>query len=237
MASEPSGEARRWAARCLVRAARMGSLGTLQEGRPFVSLVTPATAADGSVLLLLSDLAEHTRHLRADPHCALLLTGTAVEANPQTAPRLTVSGVAAPDPEPMLRSRYLAVHPYAGLYAGFSDFHVWRLCPEEGRLVEGFARASHLRGADLMPAPSSVAALLAAEGDLVAHCNADHPAALARIAGEPGAWRMVAIDADGCDLALGDRVVRIAWSAPAASAADVRRELVRLAGTATRAGC
>lgn len=236
MASETGGEARRWAARRLMRAARVGSLATLQDGRPFVSLVTPATAADGSVLLLLSDLAEHTSHLRADPRCALLVTGALVEANPQTAPRLTLSGTAVPDPAQELKTRYLAIHPYAGLYAGFSDFHVWRLRPAEGRLVEGFARASHLRGADLMPAPGCVNVLLAAESAIMEHCNADHPAALARIAGEPGAWRMVAVDADGCDLAVGDRVVRIAWSAPAASAADVRRELVRLAGTAIQAG-
>lgn len=237
MASEAGGEARRWSARRLMRAARVGSLATMHDGRPFVSLVTPATAADGSVLLLLSDLAEHTRHLRADPHCALLLTGAPAEANPQTTPRLTLTGIAVPDPDPVLRPRYLAIHPYAALYAGFTDFHVWRLRPEEGRLVEGFARASHLRGADLMPAPESVSALLAAEGAIMAHCNADHPAALARMAGKPGAWRMVAVDADGCDLAFEDRVVRTAWSAPAASAGDVRRELVRLAGTATQAGC
>lgn len=236
MASEAGGEARRWAARRLMRAARVGSLATMHDGRPFVSLVTPATAADGSVLLLLSDLAEHTRHLRADPHCALLLTGAPAEANPQTTPRLTLSGVAVLDPDPALSTRYLAIHPYAALYAGFTDFHLWQLRPAEGRLVEGFARASHLRGVDLAPAPEGISTLLAEEGALMAQCNADHPAALSRIAGEPGAWRMVAIDADGCDLALGDRVVRIAWSAPAASAGDVRRELVRLAGTAIQAG-
>lgn len=236
MASEAGGEARRWAARRLMRAARVGSLATLQEGRPFVSLVTPAMAPDGSILLLLSDLADHTGHLRTEPSCALLLTGPATETNPQTTPRLTLSGAAAPDPDPALKARYLAIHPYAALYAGFADFRIWRLRPEEARLVEGFARASHLRGADLAPAPGSVTALLAAESAIMAHCNGDHPAALARIAGEPGAWRMVTVDADGCDLALGDRVVRVAWSAPAASAGDVRRELVRLAGTAIQAG-
>ncbi len=236
MASEDGGEARRWAARCLMRSARVGSLATLQDGRPFVSLVTPATAPDGSILLLLSDLAEHTHHLLADPGCALLLTGAPAEVNPQTTPRLTLSGTAAPDPDSALKARYMAIHPYAALYAGFTDFRIWRLRPGEGRLVEGFARASHLRGSDLAPAPASVTALMAAEDAIIAHCNADHPAALARIAGEPGTWRMVAVDADGCDLALGERVIRVAWTVPAVSAVDVRRELVRLAGTATQAG-
>ncbi|HLJ06168.1 MAG TPA: DUF2470 domain-containing protein [Acetobacteraceae bacterium] len=39
---------------------------------------------------------------------------------------------------------------------------------------------------------------------------------------------MVAVDADGCDLAAGERVLRIHWSEPVADAGEVRRELVRL---------
>ena len=63
----------------------------------------------------------------------------------------------------------------------------------------------------------------------MAHCNEDHRDALTRIAGGPGDWRMVAVDVDGCDLAQGQRVVRVAWSAPVADAGAVRGELVRMA--------
>ena len=55
------------------------------------------------------------------------------------------------------------------------------------------------------------------------------------IAGEPGDWRMATVDVDGCDLALGERVIRIHWSTPVADANGVRRELIRLAREA-RAG-
>ncbi|MEO8713487.1 MAG: DUF2470 domain-containing protein [Acetobacteraceae bacterium] len=212
-------------ARLLLRAARVGSLATAEQGQPFASLVTPATAPDGSVLLLLSDLADHTRHLRADPRCAVLVAGTAAEANPQTTPRLSVTGVAESEADPALKARYLAVHPYAAMYAGFGDFRLWRVRPVDGRLVEGFARAHRLRAADLAPDAEAVGALLAAEASIMAHCNQDHQDALARMAGMPGNWRIVALDVDGCDLALEDRVVRVPWSAPAGSAADVRREL------------
>ncbi|MGA9865999.1 MAG: DUF2470 domain-containing protein [Acetobacteraceae bacterium] len=232
MASAPGNEGAGVTARRLLRAVRVGSLATSAQGQPFASLVTPAAAADASVLLLLSDLAEHTRHLRDDPHCALLVTGRAVEVNPQTAPRLTVTGTAVPDADPALKARYLAIHPYAALYADFGDFRLWRIRPTGGRLVEGFARASHLREADLAPDPARIAAVAESEASIIAHCNHDHPAALARIVGEAGEWRMATVDVDGCDLASGDRVVRVAWSTPASSAADIRRELVRLAGTA-----
>ena len=101
-----------WESRKLLRAARVGTLGTVVGGQPYATLVTPATAGDLSVLLLLSSLAEHTRHLTADPRCSLLVAGAAVDANPQTAPRVTLTGVAAIDPDPALKARWLAVHPY-----------------------------------------------------------------------------------------------------------------------------
>ena len=64
-----------WEARKLLRAARVGTLATSAQGQPFASLVTPACAPDLSLLLLLSDLSEHTRHLRAEPRCSVLVTG------------------------------------------------------------------------------------------------------------------------------------------------------------------
>jgi putative heme iron utilization protein len=91
MASEPFDAT--WAARCLLRAVRVGTLATSAEGHPFASLVTPACAPDLSVLMLLSNLSPHTRHLMADGRCSILVMGTPETANPQTAPRVTVTGV------------------------------------------------------------------------------------------------------------------------------------------------
>jgi hypothetical protein len=218
-----------WAARKLLRVARAGTLATSMQGQPFASLVTPATAPDLAVLLLLSDLSERTRHLRADPRCSVLVCGAATEANPQTAPRVTVTGLAETVTDAALKARYLAVHPYAALYAGFGDFALWRIRPLNGLYVGGFAQAARLRAADLAPDPTAVAAIAAAETDIVTHCNADHPDAVAAIARAQGTWRMVGVDVDGCDLACGERVMRVAWSAPVGDAGDVRRELIRLA--------
>ena len=217
------------AARRLLRAARVASLASATDGQPFASLVTPATAPDLSLLLLLSDLAAHTRHLRAEPRCALLVVGAAAETNPQTAPRVTVTGLAAIVDDPALTARYLAVHPYAAMYAGFADFHLWRIRPEGGLFVGGFARAARLRAADLRPDPAAVAAVAAAAESIMELCNRDHANALARIVDRPGAWRMVAVDVDGCDLAAGERVARVAWGAPVEGSEGVRAELVRLA--------
>jgi putative heme iron utilization protein len=184
---------------------------------------------DGSLLLLLSGLAEHTRHLMADSRCSVMVSGEATSENPQTTPRVTVTGVAEVVDDEALKARYLAVHPYASLYADFGDFATWRLAPAAGILVGGFARAFRLKGGDLAPDANSVAAILAAEAGILAHCNRDHPDALAAIAGSRADWRMVTADMDGFDLAAGERVVRFAWSEPVKDSGDVRRELVRMA--------
>ncbi len=216
-----------WQARKLLRAARSATLATATDGQPFASLVTPACAEDLSVLVFLSQLSEHTRHLRAEPRCAVMVVGEPTSANPQTAPRVTITGVAEIEPDPALKARWLAIHPYAQLYAEFTDFALYRIRPLAGALIGGFARAHKLRAADLTPDAEAVAALREAEPSILAHCNADHADAMALIAGAPGAWRMVTADVDGCDLAQGEIVKRIAWSAPVSNAAGIRNELVQ----------
>jgi len=219
-------------ARALLRAARAGTLATSGDGQPFASLVTPAAAPNGSVLLLLSGLSEHTRHLRDEPRCAVMVAGAPAEANPQTAPRLTITGLAAPEPDPALKARWVALHPYAAFYAGFGDFQLWRVVPKAGLYIGGFASATRLRQADLAWNPDAVAAVAASEPGVLTHCNDDHADALDLIAAAHGAagtgWRMVACDVDGCDLAREDLVLRIPWSAPVANAGGIRTELVRL---------
>ncbi|SDE22846.1 HugZ family pyridoxamine 5'-phosphate oxidase [Belnapia rosea] len=224
-------------ARCLLRGAAAGTLATAAEGQPFASLVTPAMAPDGAPLLLLSSLSAHTRQLRAEPRCALLVTGTPESVNPQTAPRVTLTGLAEPVPEaevPALKARWLARHPYAAMYADFGDFALWRIRPGEALLVGGFARAHRIRLTDLLPAPDSVAAIEAAAEDIISHVNADHADAVAAIAtgllnGAPGEWRMVSVDVDGADLAAGEAVRRLAFTTPVTDPGGVRTELVRAA--------
>jgi putative heme iron utilization protein len=141
-----------------------------------------------------------------------------------------------------LKARWLARHPYAALYADFGDFALWRIRPVAALLVGGFARATRLRLGDLLPDPAAVAALEAAEAEILDHVNTDHPDAVAAIGegllgGPAGAWRLAAVDTDGCDLTLGESVLRLAWNAPVADPEGVRAGLVQAAreGRARRA--
>lgn len=224
-------------ARGLIRGAASATLATAVAGQPFAGLVTPAPAPDLSPLLWLSTLSEHTRHLAADPRCALLFAGAPEGPNPQTAPRVTVTGLAERVPEAEaapLKARWLARHPYAAPYADFADFALWRVRIGGALQVGGFARAERIRAAELAPDPAAVAALLAAEAAILDHMNADHADAVAAIAqglldGGPGAWRMTAADVDGCDFSEGNRTVRLAFLAPVSDAEGVRAALIRAA--------
>lgn len=126
--------------RALMRAQATAGLGTLMDGAPYVSLVLVAFGADGSPLLLLSRLAQHTKNLLADPRISLLFDGTAGLDDPLTGPRLTVLGAAAPCPEAAAMDRYLTRHPSAATYAGFSDFDLYRVTIARGHSVAGFGQ-------------------------------------------------------------------------------------------------
>ena len=217
-----------WQARTLLRAARAATLATAEDGQPYAALVTPAPAPDLSLLLLLSGLSAHTRQLRADGRCALMVMGEPTGPNPQTAPRLTVMGVAEPEPDPAMKARWVARHPYAAFYADLPDFRLVRIRLTGGQFIGGFASAHRLNAADLTPDPAAVAAVAGAEASVVEHMNTDHANALDRIAGSPG-WHMAAVDVDGCDLAREEELLRVAWSVPVADAGGIRAELMRLA--------
>jgi putative heme iron utilization protein len=131
-------------AAALLLAARAGTLATVNAGLPYAALVTPALDAQGHPLLLLSDLSAHTKHLRENPACALLVTGAPADANPQTAPRVTLRARAEICAEPETRAAYLRIHPYAELYANFGDFNFWRLFVNDAHFVGGFAAAAAL---------------------------------------------------------------------------------------------
>ena len=129
----------------ITESAMMASLGTLNEDNtPFVSLVTIASQSPTSVLMLLSNLARHTKNLGHSVRCSLLVVE---ECDHQIAPlvgaRVTLNGTCvrvAKDEEQEAREIFLRKHPQATIYADFGDFAFYRLEIEEAHLVAGFGR-------------------------------------------------------------------------------------------------
>ena len=121
------------AARRTLRLAATGALATLTPaGGPFASLVTVAATPAGAPILLLSELAQHTRNLAADRRASLLLVAPGGEdGDPLAGARLTLTGEVGPrDADPALRRRFLARHREA---AGLRRFRRFRLPPVHRR--------------------------------------------------------------------------------------------------------
>ena len=142
-------------ARALLAASRHGALATLgADGHPQVSRIGIATLANGLPVTLVSELAAHTAALRADPRCAVMV-GEPGKGDPLAHPRLSLTcraeAVAADDRElDSIRETYLAAHPKAKLYAGFSDFLFIRLVPMGASYVAGFGAAYRMTPSDLL---------------------------------------------------------------------------------------
>ena len=235
--------------RGLVREAGQASLASALardgSGRPYASLVLSACDHDGSPLLLLSDLAEHSKNLAAEPRASLLFDGTAGHDDPLTGPRASLLGEIRPIEDAArtarLRARYIARHPSARTYAGFADFRLYRMTVESAHLVAGFGRIHWLVGPEVLFDTAGCGALAEAEADIVAHMNADHGAALEAIAtrllGLPkpdprAGWVMTGIDPEGFDLRAGGRRARAGFAAPLGDAGAARAALVALTRTA-----
>lgn len=209
--------------------------GALGAGAPYASLVAPAPDMTGAPLLLLSDLAQHTRNLAADPRASLLVDATAGHAVPLAGPRASLLGRLRLDDTPATRGRYLRWQPQAAQYAELTDFRIYRLDLTGAHLVSGFGKVHWLTPGALHRNIQDATALMHREAEIVDHMNSDHLDALADIAGaraggprpDDGAWILAGVDPDGADLACGPKRLRLNFAARVTDAAICRQELVR----------
>lgn len=211
-------------ARALLRNTAIGCLATLQNegGSPYASLITIATAADGAPLFLISALAWHTRNLQTDSRASILISEAAASGDPLDAGRVSLIGIAEKIEAPAASRRFLARHPSASRYAGFSDFSFWRLQVETAHYVGGFGRIATVAGKELLLDSAEARLWEAASDERLLDLNGRHSdligrLALARRPDLPGAWRIAACDPLGCDLVLGAASLRLVFSAPLAA--------------------
>lgn len=235
-------------ARRLVRIAWKATLGTLARagGHPYTSLVAVAAEPDGTPLLLMSGLAEHTRNRAADERASLLFDCTANGPDALTGPRVTLVGKLTVCTSSTARARYLARHPDAARFVDFGDFQFYALQVEWAHLVAGFGRIQRLEPGDVIAMAAGAGGLIAAEADILQHMNEDHSDAIATMAevlggGPPGAsgaasWRMTGCDPDGIDLARGMHAVRLEFPQRIKTANAARKALIDLVSSARAAG-
>lgn len=224
-------------ARALLLDGYQGVLSTHSKempGYPFGSVAPYCLDDAGRPLLLISELAQHTKNLRADPRCAFIVVthGEDIQANA----RLTLVGECRPLADAAdieaAAARYYRFFPDAIDFHRIHDFRFFRLEPVRCRYIGGFGRIHWVEPAPVLLANPFAGA---AEAGIVEHMNQDHADALAHycrqagLAPEGRALAMAGIDAEGIHLRLDARIVRLAFRAPVATPGQAREALVAMA--------
>lgn len=204
----------------MFRATGQAALGTLSArygGAPFVSHVLYVLDENAYPVLLLSDLAEHTRNIGADARASLMAHG--VHDDPQQIPRVTLQGdLVAIARSDALAARYLRYHPHAGRSLALGDFRFYRMQPTHVRVIGGFARAGWLDAAAWPIAGFGETGLFAAREQLADMIEPE---------------RVLGLDPEGLDLMTSAGRARFGFDAAAASLAaaiDVARNKRNLIG-------
>ena len=233
--SEGGNEARRF-----VRGQHSGVLSTLSkrmEGYPFGSVAPFIVDHAGRPVILISDIAEHTRNIVADPRASLIVQPYSPDM--QATGRVTLIGQARHLPEKdRLGPRYLRFHPQAETYFAMHDFQFYRIEPVRIRYIGGFGKI-HWLEPDAYLCPDGP--LAEQESGIAAHMNADHGdnliAYCRHVHGvETASATMLGIDPDGFDLRADSGDLRFEFDTPVSNAQDARQALVALA-QAARLSC
>lgn len=242
--------------RTLLTVGRFATLTTItaaghaEPGFPYGSFVAYSVLDDGSPLVCISELAEHTRNAHADPRAGMLLTGLPVDhaSDPLDRPRASLLGRLEPyEPSDAETAAHAERHPGVLDYVDFPDFGWWRLEIADARFVGGFGHMSWVTGKEIAAATADP--VLAGSQAAVDHMNVDHADSLLdmvqRIVGlsDASSARLHSIDRHGLTLYAelpGDEVLataRIAFpDGSLASPDDVRPAVVALARRARQFG-
>ncbi len=221
--------------RKLIRSCDRAVLSTLlaEDGSPYGSLVMTACDHSAHPILLISDLAEHTKNLNKDNRASLLFDGTVGLDSPLTGARVTVVGTLSRTEEPAVLNRYTSRHPESEMFTGFGDFNFYQMNAERAHLVAGFGAIHWIDAEKIGFDVSGHENLVEAEADIVSHMNDDHADAVqlyaSKLLGLPGDdWIMTGLDPEGCDLRLGGKTARLDFEKPVENAEAARAALVKM---------
>lgn len=222
------------AARAYLRRYHGGALSTISKrlaGHPFGSVVPYVLDHDAQPVILISQLAEHTRNIEGDARVSLLVNDPAGDI--QAGARLTLVGNAARADGGLeaLQARYLNYFPDAARLFALGDFALYQIRPLQLRWIGGFGDIQWIPVEAYVPPANRLAD---EEHAILTHMNADHAHNLRDYCRHfhgrtSGAARMAGIDCDGFDVRTETEILRFDFDQPVTDAASAREALVALA--------
>lgn len=176
-------------------------------GYPFGSVAPFVLDHACQPIVLISDIAEHTKNIIANPKVSLVVfaKGEDLQANA----RLTLIGKAEKldKNDANLMARYCRYLPDSVGYLAMHDFNFYRISIMQARFIAGFGKMGWLQGnelnnAELLTANNTIAVL---ETDMIEHMNTDHADSLATYCQHfynvhPQAAKLIGVDCDGFDV-------------------------------------
>lgn len=228
-------------ARQFLRSTRSAILSTHSakfEGFPFGSVAPFVLDHQCQPIILISNIAEHTKNIATNPKVSLLVFAGAEDL--QANARLTLLGTAHAlnkNEDADLRVRFLRYLPQASGYFDMHDFAFYRIQIETCRYIAGFGKMGWLSAGDLMTGMPADSALAAQEAHILDHMNADHADSLIaycrHVHGiEATHATMLGIDCDGFDVAATvnnqSMTLRFVFATPIHDAQSARAALVSL---------
>lgn len=222
------------AARRLLNHQSVGVLSTHSvdvEGYPFGSIAPYVLDYDGQPVMLISDIAQHTRNIKQNNKVSLTVFDRyAMDA--QASGRLTWIGEAEliNPAEREIRDRYLRYFPSSESYFETHDFSFYRIYLRRARFIGGFGQIYWVEPeAILLRNP-----FRKAEPMIVEHMNNDHERALRHYCNalkgvDVRAVTMTGIDSEGFDMLADSQKLRIDFDAPISTVEEARATLAKLA--------
>ncbi len=223
--------------RQMLRAHRYGALCTLSkkfDGHPFGSITPYLVDHDGSLLILISSLAEHTKNIQYDPRVSLI-THNQDSPHIQTQGRITVVGTAQIiTDKDKAGTRYLRYFPEAQSYFDMHDFSIYRIMPQSLRYIGGFGKIHWIEANSYLVPPYP---LIQQENDVISHMNTDHHDTMRHYCQhfhkiEVLHVGMLGIDCDGFDVRADEKILRFDFPEMVLDAQQARHALIAMSRAA-----
>lgn len=225
-------------ARELVRSVEAGVLSTLSvdvAGYPFGSVTPYAAMHDGTMVIQLSSIAQHTKNIAADHRvCLTIIQDGGTRPNPQAAGRVSIIGDASltsGDDAKAAADRYFTFFPSAREYENTHDFSFYAISPVRIRFIAGFGGIHWIERDDWTRDERE---WQMGESAIVGHMNADHADSLRAMCtrfcdDDSSGAEMLTVDADGFHIRTERAIHYLRFEKHCVTSNDVRAEMVRLA--------
>lgn len=205
-------------------------------GYPFGSVVPYILDHTGQPVILISEIAEHTKNITNNSKVALtIVEKSGSSARVQTRGRVSFLGNAqrlSDDEKEGIKSKYLRYYPYASRYFEIHGFDFFRIQLHNIRYIGGFGKIYWVSPEDYL---QDNVFDHRTQAEVLEHMNLDHQSAMRNYltsfdieVGPEETIDMVGVDQNGFDMLYHNEKYRIDFEDPVATAQELREILIEL---------